>query len=244
MKIRPHITAICAFLTGTVFADQAAKTPSPCCSGCKCVILGPAHLPCLCPGTCTCGHHHVPDPALAGNPQIQLMAAMMDGMKTVPREGTLQSHFLAQMICHHRGAVAMAKQQIASGKHPAMIQLAKSSLSGQEYEIRIMEAVRRLKSDRPEQISADYRKEMKKTADDMMAAIPVEAKLLADPDRAFAAIMLPHHQAATGMAAAVLGQDPGPAVRAIAENIIATQELEIRQLKEFLRSVSPLPPEK
>jgi uncharacterized protein (DUF305 family) len=230
----PTFTVIALF-SANAPADPTA-VPSACCTVCKCNVMGPTHAPCGCVATCTCGSHHVPDKEISRNPQIRLMGAMMDEMDKVPWEGTSQRHFLAQMIPHHRCAVAMAKLQIASGKNPAMIQLAKSIISGQSYEIQLMETLLKQTNGNSKPMDADYRKAMTNTMDDMMSAIPVDSKLLADPDRAFAAIMLPHHQAAIDMAAVILRFHPEPAIRTLADNIIATQDVEIRQLKEFLQS--------
>lgn len=226
----------------TAPAGIAAEPQSPCCTVCKCNVMGPTHAPCGCPGTCTCGPHHVPNKGTADNPQIRLMATMMDEMDKVPWEGEPEKHFLAQMIPHHRCAVAMAGQQIASGKNPAMIQLAKSISAEQEYEIRLMETLLKQINGGSKPMDADYRKAMTKTMDDMMAAIPVDEKSLPNADRAFAAVMLPHHQAAIDMAAVMLRFHPESTIRTVAENIIATQEVEIRQLKEFLQSTPQASP--
>lgn len=225
-----------------ISACMAAEPPSPCCTVCKCNVMGPTHAPCGCLATCTCGHHHVPDKAVAENPQIRMMATMMDEMGKVPWEGEPPRHFLAQMIPHHRCAVAMAAQQIATGKSPAMIQLAKSIRAEQTYEIQLMEILLQQIHADPKPIASDYRKAMTQAMDDMMAAIPVDEKLLSDADRAFAAVMLPHHQAAIHMAAVILRFQPDSAIRTVAENIIATQEIEIRQLQEFLQSTPQASP--
>ena len=57
-----------------------------------------------------------------------------------------------------------------------------------------------------------------------------------DQDISFVKDMEPHHEQAVEMAEAVLAKDPGPAVRALAERIKASQEPEIEQLQAMLEA--------
>jgi uncharacterized protein (DUF305 family) len=43
--------------------------------------------------------------------------------------------WLMSMIDHHRGAIAMAQQEVARGKNPDVIYLAKSIVTAQQSEI-------------------------------------------------------------------------------------------------------------
>jgi uncharacterized protein (DUF305 family) len=48
--------------------------------------------------------------------------------------------FLAEMIIHHEGAVAMAKQVLATSKRPELLQLANDIIAAQTKEIGMMQA--------------------------------------------------------------------------------------------------------
>ncbi len=69
-----------------------------------------------------------------------------------------------------------------------------------------------------------------------MAAIP------ADPDVAFMAGMIPHHQGAIDMAKVVLEHGKDAKTRALAEAIIKTQAAEIAEMEGWLKAkgVAPL----
>ena len=63
-----------------------------------------------------------------------------------------------------------------------------------------------------------------------------------DPDIDFLAMMIPYHQGAIDMARLVLIHGRDPATRRLAEEIIATQRVEIAGMRarlEFLRSADP-----
>ena len=73
----------------------------------------------------------------------------MDGMlsdaelqKLSDAQGTEAARlYLAQMIAHHEGAVAMAKTEISEGKNPEAVQLGKDIVAAQEKEIQDMKAL-------------------------------------------------------------------------------------------------------
>lgn len=59
-------------------------------------------------------------------------------------------------------------------------------------------------------------------------------KMTGDPDADFVRGMIPHHQGAVDMAKIVLQYGKDPAVKKLAEQVIASQETEISWMKEWL----------
>jgi len=60
------------------------------------------------------------------------------------------------------------------------------------------------------------------------------APMTGDPDKDFLAMMIPHHEGAVEMARLVLVHGRDPLVRRLAEELIASQTVEIQAMKERL----------
>jgi uncharacterized protein (DUF305 family) len=71
----------------------------------------------------------------------------------------------------------------------------------------------------------------------MMAAKPTS-----DPDRDFAAMMIPHHQGAVDMAKVQLIYGRDPVMRRLAQAIIVEQQQEIELMQRFLQKPSSSQP--
>ena len=63
-----------------------------------------------------------------------------------------------------------------------------------------------------------------------------------DPDRDFAAMMIPHHQGAIDMATIELRYGRDPVLRRLAQGIVIEQQQEIVVMSQALGSLPPLPP--
>jgi uncharacterized protein (DUF305 family) len=76
----------------------------------------------------------------ADQAMMQGMKTMNDGMAAAPMTGDPDKDFVAMMIPHHQGAVAMAKVELEYGKDPAMRKLARGIIAAQDREIAQMKA--------------------------------------------------------------------------------------------------------
>ncbi|MGL6269754.1 MAG: DUF305 domain-containing protein [Chitinophagaceae bacterium] len=165
---------------------------------------------------------------------LLMMDSMMLKMDTVTLTTSLEHNFLLQMIPHHQGAVSMAKYQLENGRDPEMLQLAKSILAEQQYEIQEMNKMLSLLSDITIIDIGKYKTEMDKTMIKMMHTMPSSNETLNNIDMNFAGIMLPHHQAAIDMSLALLLMNPNKLLTNLASKIIAQQELEVAQMKDYI----------
>jgi uncharacterized protein (DUF305 family) len=71
--------------------------------------------------------------------------------------------------------------------------------------------------------------EMLGAMDRMHGATPTTA-MTGDIDRDFVSLMIPHHESAVEMARVYLKHGKDPGLRRLAENVVASQEAEIRQM--------------
>ncbi len=191
---------------------------------------------CKCGTDCKCGMNHSMHQITQENTFLKMMDSMMTAMDAAPLGTSTQGNFLRQMIPHHKGAIEMAKYEIANGKNRQMIQLAKSILTEQQGEIAEMNALLALYPlKQSETVTAEYKKAMDDAMMKMMITSPSDKDLEGKSiDCAFAMVMLPHHQAAVDMATALLKLSPEGQVATYAARIISDQQIEIQQMDEFI----------
>ncbi|MGH3086398.1 MAG: DUF305 domain-containing protein [Rubrobacteraceae bacterium] len=142
--------------------------------------------------------------------------------------------FIDLMIPHHQGAVDMARIALdGNAEHAEIEELSRNIIETQNAEI---EELRDIKQEAfgTREISSDV------TQEDMammrMMEDPEEFAN-ADPfDLAFIENMIPHHQSAIDMAEVALENSDNEQIRTLAEEIIAAQEREIAQMREWRES--------
>lgn len=171
---------------------------------------------------------------------LQMMDAMMVEMDSVPLKNNIEYDFLVQMIPHHQGAVKMAEYEIQHGSDKEMVQLAKSIFSEQKMEIEEMAFLLKTYEKTGTTAAALYKTAMNKTMQTMMENTPPANSVFPDVDYAFAAVMIPHHQAAVDMAIALLEFNPDEQLANRAKKIVADQMVEIKQMQDYVHKKKPL----
>lgn len=79
-----------------------------------------------------------------------------------------------------------------------------------------------------------YSHEMPLTMDQMMTTMPQDSDLKST-DRAFAAVMIPHHRAAVAMARILLTYSDEKQTTSFAKHLISNEEIEIEQMSAYLK---------
>ena len=142
--------------------------------------------------------------------------------------------FIDAMVPHHRSAIAMARLAQRRGlDKPVLVRIARDIVKSQQEEIDRMLAWRK-RWYGSAKIDARGGMELGLSARQMgMNHDLSELRRAEDVDRAFARMMIPHHQGAMRMAKLALERARHPELRVLAREIIRAQQREIRQLRPF-----------
>jgi len=167
---------------------------------------------------------------------LSIMDTMMLRMEAADDSSSASHYFMAQMIPHHEGAIAMARFEILHGKDFTMIQLAKSILAEQSSEVQQMKLSAAQLPAGNDPVQKGFKHELEETMTVMMKNMPNPAALN-DIDAAFASVMIPHHQAAIDMAKVVLKYSADQPTVAFAKSIISSEQVEIEQMITFLNQI-------
>ncbi|MDX2217066.1 MAG: DUF305 domain-containing protein [Oculatellaceae cyanobacterium bins.114] len=156
-----------------------------------------------------------------------------------PSDESFDLRFIDGMIPHHEGAVAMAQEALQKSNRPEIKALAQAIIDTQAQEISQMQAWRATwypnAGDEPMMYSAEMGHTMPMT-DEMRSSMMMAGDLGAADDQfdlRFINAMIPHHEGAVDMAQQVLEKSDRPEVKALAQNIITSQQQEIDQMQQW-----------
>lgn len=158
------------------------------------------------------------------------------GGSEAPTGNAQENAFLESMVPHHVSAVEMAKVARTEARTPFVKNLAEDITSSQSAEVEQMKRIHERLFNVPLEPNMGGHMQLGLSAkeagmDHMDGAAMIRGKR--PFDRAFVDEMIPHHQGATRMAAAVLGKTRDPELRTLAEEIISAQRREISAMTQF-----------
>ena len=161
---------------------------------------------------------------------------------------TFDQQFIDMMVPHHQGAVEMAKVAQQRAQRPEIKAMAADIIKSQDAEIAQMKDWRRawFGSDRTPPMdkmpmvegmtSAGHGGHGAGTTMDMAADVEALRRAGEPFDRAFIDAMIPHHESAIDAAKAAATRAQKPEIKTLAAEIVAAQEREIAQMKEWRRA--------
>jgi uncharacterized protein (DUF305 family) len=161
------------------------------------------------------------------------MTHMMAAMRITP-SGDTDRDFVAVMVPHHQGAVAMAQAELRYGHNNMLRRLAQEIIVTQQEEIAEMQLAL-AGADASSSSGADdatFVARCDRAMTRMMASMQISPS--GDPDRDFVAMMVPHHQGAIDMAEAELLYGHNESLLGLAQEIIASQEQQIAVMRHAL----------
>lgn len=166
------------------------------------------------------------------NKMMSIMHTMMTEMEAMPMNSEPDIDFAKMMVMHHQGAINMANEEIASGDDAAMKAIAQKIKTEQEQEIQEFNAF--LSSYQPDQpMNMEFHMEVMESMEKMGRESDLRV-LTGDTDQDFAQLMIPHHQAAMENAKSVMEHGNSPVIMAMAQKIIDSQMMDIKELQEWL----------
>jgi len=165
------------------------------------------------------------------NQMMAIMHQMMSEMMAVQPSNDPDNDFATMMRLHHQGAIDMSKLELQSGNDAAMKELAEMIITAQEEEIAQLTS---FLSAHPAHASVpefSVQQMMNMERGGRNADLQI---INGDTDEDFATLMIGHHTAAieNSRLQLIYGHEPG--MKAMATEIIASQEIEIKQLQDWL----------
>lgn len=149
--------------------------------------------------------------------------------------GTIDKHFIEQMIPHHDGAIAMANLALEKAKHPEIKTLATAIIAAQTAEIQDMnDWYQDWFGTAAPKVSTGMMGGGMMSGSGMHMGGQEDMTALqnaADFDKAFIEQMIPHHQMAIMMANMLQSGTNRPEMQQLAKNIISSQSKEIQQMQ-------------
>ncbi len=182
-----------------------------------------------------CGSQPQSQPAQSQSQGSMGMNHAGAGHSTTDPKAPFDQQFIDMMVPHHEGAVAMAKVAQSRAEHSEIRQLADAIVSSQDTEVQQMKSWRKAwygSDQTPAMASMPMLPEMKSDMGNM--AEDVQKLQTASPfDKAFIDTMIPHHESAIEAAKIAQQRATKPEIRQLAADIIAAQEREISQMREW-----------
>ena len=168
---------------------------------------------------------------------MEMSSSSMDASELVMENGTYSDErFIDAMVTHHQGAIDMAQVALDSAQHLEIRQLAQNIITDQQKEIDELKAIKQQQYG-----TAEVPMEMSSEEMQMMGTMQDPSQLAnADPfDAAFIDAMIPHHESAIEMAQVAQENTSNPQIRELAQGIVAAQQAEIQQMKDWRQEWYP-----
>jgi uncharacterized protein (DUF305 family) len=150
--------------------------------------------------------------------------------------GTVDRHFLEQMIPHHEDAVAMAELALTRAEHPELKQLAETIIRDQTREIDQMRTWYESWYGTAAPVGGEVRSPGGGMMGGGMMNDGADLEVLAAAaafDKEFIEQMIPHHQMGVMMARMVLARSDRTEIQELGRSIIETQTAEIEQMRDW-----------
>lgn len=158
------------------------------------------------------------------------MDKMTSELKAYTPSGDPDHDFASIMRIHHQGAVEMMQAYLPGAKDEMLKSMAQSGITKQQGEISELETF--LNGHQPGTQKNSFGKDAVQMITDMM----MMDNHPADADKAFAAMMAPHHESAVHVSQMYLNHGKDEKLKTMAKKIASEQQKETDELKKWLQA--------
>lgn len=163
---------------------------------------------------------------------LQPMQQMMEKLKKLQATGDPDFDYAFQAKIHAQGAQDLLKQEVQSGKDPALQQMAQSLLTTTQSDIMALDGtMRQLKPTRPNQAFTQQQGRNIQAMTLKMQQGGTADKFTNNFDKNFATLLLDHRQDAIDMANTYLQYGKNETLRSYAQQVVAKSQEQMTQLK-------------
>ncbi len=156
-----------------------------------------------------------------------------------PADANFDLRFIDGMIPHHKGAVEMAKDAQQKSQRPEIKKLADEIITAQAKEINELQTWRKQwyasSGNNPMAYDSKMGRMMEMRSEQMQGMMMNQDLGAKDAefDLRFINAMIPHHESAVTMAKDALAKSTRPEIKKLAQDIISSQQAEIKQMQEW-----------
>jgi uncharacterized protein (DUF305 family) len=181
-------------------------------------------------------------PAMAPTDHSQMGGMNHSAMDSGPADADYDLRFMDGMTPHHDGAIVMAQAVMQQSQRPELKKLAESVIRSQTQETTKMQQWRSTwypKAAATPMAWSPAMKHMMPMSAEQIKSMRMDVdlgKADADFDRRFLDAMIPHHEGAIVMAQDALKKTKRPEVQKLAKEMIAAQQVEIDQMKQWRKA--------
>jgi len=158
-----------------------------------------------------------------------IMDKSMQDMKAMKSSGNPDNDFASMMKMHHMSAIEASQVQLSQGTDPGIKAMAQKMIDGQQSEVAEFNTF--LSGHSAHGGGDAFHKEALGMMDKMAAPMDHSGSV----DKQFVTMMIPHHQGAIDMSKAYIKSGAHePKMKTMANNIIESQQKEIKDLQAWL----------
>lgn len=170
----------------------------------------------------------------------KIISTMKKDMETVKATGYPALDFLCEMVPHHEAGVSMAKNILKYTENDDLKKIAGTIVKEQGSEIQKMKEIIKCLKEKPldEKVKeAEYLKVYDCILKKMMDSMEKANILTGCVDVDFLQQMIIHHEGGIAMVKNILNNTTNKEVKEIANCIMKNQEIQVKEMKELLKSL-------